>query len=74
MRNGAKVCRRISVNLVDLVKSFQTSVLVYLLAKIGFGTVRTGLSKFAKNLPKAKRTMSHRFFLKDDRGEVQTVS
>ena len=49
---GFKRCK--SVNLVDLVKSFPTSIL-YLLAKIGVDTAengpvsqpRTGLSKFA---------------------------
>ena len=46
--------RRINVNLVDLVKSFQaiqTSIYLQNLASI---QPRTGLSKFAKNQPKVK--------------------
>ena len=44
---GAKVCkRRISVNLVDPVESFQTSIYLQNLALI---QPRTGLSKFANN-------------------------
>ena len=42
------------VNLVDLVKSFQTSV-YYLLAKFGFDTAETGSSEFAKKFEKEVR-------------------
>ena len=40
-------------NLVDLVKSFQTSI-YYLLAKFGFDTAENEPLKFAKNEPKVR--------------------
>ena len=42
------------VNLVDLVKSFQTSIYLQKSASI---QPRTGLSKFAKNWPKVRKTV-----------------
>ena len=46
------------VNLVDLVKSFQTSTYIcFSLAKIGFDIARRGLSDLAKTMPKVRKTV-----------------